>query len=195
MKTRVYLVRHGDVYNPDQILYGRIAGFRLSAIGRSQAKTLGMFLSKKPVHTVFASPLKRTRQTASYIRAHHAAAPFVIDKRLIEVHTPLQGESMPKLENDGWNFYQEKYFSMGGERLEDIAQRMNSFFSEIVPRFEGREIVVVSHGDPIMLTAAIHTGKPVAVESIRTGNYVGTAKGFQLDFENSDTARVTPLEF
>jgi len=38
MKTiRVHMVRHGEVYNPDCIMYGRMPGFRLSGVGRIQA--------------------------------------------------------------------------------------------------------------------------------------------------------------
>jgi hypothetical protein len=33
-RTVVHLLRHGEVYNPEAILYGRIPGFRLSDNGR-----------------------------------------------------------------------------------------------------------------------------------------------------------------
>ena len=36
-QTRVHVVRHGEVHNPDGILYGRLPGFRLSDTGRAQA--------------------------------------------------------------------------------------------------------------------------------------------------------------
>ena len=32
--TVVHLLRHGEVFNPDRILYGRLPGFRLSDAGR-----------------------------------------------------------------------------------------------------------------------------------------------------------------
>ena len=34
-QTRVHLIRHGEVYNPDGVLYGRLPGFRLSDKGNS----------------------------------------------------------------------------------------------------------------------------------------------------------------
>jgi broad specificity phosphatase PhoE len=193
MKTTIYLVRHGEVFNPKQILYGRLPGFGLSRTGKIQAQKLGTYLSGRPIHTIYASPLARTRQTASFVRKHHPAVPFSVDRRLIEVKTPLEGASLSELEKGGWNFYQEKYFAQGGERLDDIWNRMNDFFSEIVPRHEGHEIVVVSHGDPIMLTAAKHSGKPIAVESIRGLQYIETAKGYRIEFEGVQVRSVERL--
>ena len=36
-QTRVHLVRHGEVENPDKVLYGRRPGYHLSALGRQMA--------------------------------------------------------------------------------------------------------------------------------------------------------------
>ena len=33
-KTTVHVMRHGEVHNPDGILYGRLAGYHLSERGR-----------------------------------------------------------------------------------------------------------------------------------------------------------------
>jgi broad specificity phosphatase PhoE len=38
MKTIVHLLRHGEVYNPTKILYGRLPGFRLSELGVQMAQ-------------------------------------------------------------------------------------------------------------------------------------------------------------
>ena len=35
----VHLVRHGEVANPDRVLYGRIPGFHLSEPGRLMAES------------------------------------------------------------------------------------------------------------------------------------------------------------
>ena len=35
--TTVHLVRHGEVYNPKKILYGRMPGYHLSSRGNSMA--------------------------------------------------------------------------------------------------------------------------------------------------------------
>ena len=46
-RTVVHLLRHGEVHNPDKILYGRIAGFRLSDNGRDQADIVAKALAEE----------------------------------------------------------------------------------------------------------------------------------------------------
>ena len=49
MTTTVHLLRHGEVYNPDRVLYGRLPGFRLSDLGIAQAKVAAEFLAQRPI--------------------------------------------------------------------------------------------------------------------------------------------------
>lgn len=195
MKTTIYLVRHGEVYNPTRIVYGRIPGFKLSETGRGQAKKLGDHLKSKKLSAIYASPLERTHETATYIHNHHGHLEIMHDERIIECYTPLEGESIEKVEKNNWNFYEPEFIEKGGESLSDIWNRMNTFFEEKVRDHKGEEIAVVSHGDPIMISAAKHSGKPLAVESIRGVEYVETAKGFQIVFEESDVISVGKLDF
>ena len=44
-RTIVHLLRHGEVYNPDGLLYGRLPGYRLSERGRRQAELVAEALS------------------------------------------------------------------------------------------------------------------------------------------------------
>jgi broad specificity phosphatase PhoE len=194
MATIIYLVRHGEVYNPDQIIYGRLDGFKLSHKGREQAHKLGDYLSKKKLAAIYASPLLRTHETATFIHKHHGHLEIMHDERIIECYTPLEGEPIEKVEKNNWNFYAPEFLEKGGESLSDIWNRMNTFFEEKVHDHEGEEIAVVTHGDPIMITAAKHTGKPLVVDSIR-GDYVETAKGFKIIFEKSEAIEVSKLDF
>lgn len=194
MRTTIYLVRHGEVYNPTRIVYGRLQGFKLSELGRAQAKKLGDHLSSKKLTAIYASPLERTHETATYIRAHHPHLEIIHDERIIECYSPLVGESIDKIEKNNWNFYEQKFIDKGGESLLDIWNRMHAFFEEKVRNHKGEEIAVVTHGDPIMISASQHSGKPLVVESIR-GEYVDTAKGFQMVFEESAVTEVNKLDF
>ena len=36
-RTVVHLLRHGEVHNPEKVLYGRIPGYRLSTLGEQMA--------------------------------------------------------------------------------------------------------------------------------------------------------------
>src|SRR6201999_4620367 len=70
-QTRVHLIRHGEVHNPDGILYGRLPGFRLSDRGRAQAAAVGDALAGRDIVAVIASPLQRAQETAAFIAAKH----------------------------------------------------------------------------------------------------------------------------
>lgn len=183
MKTTVHLVRHGEVHNPTGVFYGRIPGFKLSENGRNQVKKLGKHLSNRSIKKIYASPLDRTKETAAIIQEFFPTIPVSYDERLIEVGSPVQGKPMAELIPSQWNFYIEEFIAQGGESLEDIWKRMSSFFSEVVPLHDNEEIIVVSHGDPIMITAASYQGLPLRFESIRNSVYIETAQGMQLLFD------------
>lgn len=195
MRTIVYLVRHGDVHNPTKILYERMSGFPLSELGKKQAHALGKFLSEKKIFTIYASPLERAQETASIVASYHRALQIISDERLLEVSTPARGRKFEELAQERWNFYKKDLVDRGGERLSDIWKRMQHFLKEKVKKHQGQEIVVVSHGDPIMVSMIKHKGKRLTLNEIRTQDYVDTAKGFALVFERDTIIAVDPLQF
>jgi len=68
-RTTVHLLRHGEVFNPDGILYGRIPGFRLSDDGLRMAHDAAQAVRDRDVTEVVASPLQRAQETAGPIAA------------------------------------------------------------------------------------------------------------------------------
>lgn len=194
MKTTIYLVRHGEVHNPEDILYERLPGFQLSENGRTQAHALGKFLSDKKISAIYASPLERTRETAGIVASYHEGLTVTYDERLLEVSTTARGRKMKELEEERWNFYKPSYLTHGGESLGDIWKRMRQFFREAVKKHKGQEIVVVSHGDPVMVSKVKHEGKRLTVASIREG-FIQTAHGYALIYEELSAVEVNKLEF
>ncbi len=67
MPTTITFIRHGEVHNPQRILYGRLPRFALSEQGRAEAQAVAATLRDVPVATVYSSPLLRARQTAQAI--------------------------------------------------------------------------------------------------------------------------------
>jgi hypothetical protein len=92
-QTRVHLVRHGEVYNPDGVLYGRLPGFRLSDKGNRQAQAVAEALSGRDVVAVIASPLQRAQETAAPIAARHSL-PVDTDPDLIESANFFEGKHL-----------------------------------------------------------------------------------------------------
>ena len=57
--TVVHLMRHGEVHNPEGVLYGRLPDFHLSELGKEMAERVADHLSGRDITHVVASPLER----------------------------------------------------------------------------------------------------------------------------------------
>ena len=95
--TIVHLVRHGEVYNPEKILYGRIPGYHLSSRGHSMAARTAEAFRGHDVTYLAASPLQRTQETAQPI-SKVTGLDVEIDKSVIESGNRFEG-----LRTKGWN--------------------------------------------------------------------------------------------
>ncbi|EFC82678.1 histidine phosphatase family protein [Parafrankia sp. EUN1f] len=151
--TTVHLVRHGEVFNPEKVLYGRLPGYRLSETGERQAKVTAEHLAALDVAVVVASPLERARQTATPIAEAHGVE-LQIDPRLIESRNAFEGRSFeagpavlrhPRM----WKLLRNPLKPSWGEPYTEIAQRMLASVAEWRDAFPGRHVVLVSHQLPV----------------------------------------------
>lgn len=92
-QTLVHVCRHGQVYNPGHVLYGRQPGYGLSDLGRQMADRLGDFFADLPVTHLRCSPLQRARETMAPIAARHPHLELTIDPRIIEAANTLEGQA------------------------------------------------------------------------------------------------------
>ena len=90
-RTTVHLVRHGEVFNPEKLLYGRLPGYRLSSLGEQMAERIGDVMSKRDVTYVVASPLERAQQTATPL-AQRLQQQIHTDDDLIEADNVFEGK-------------------------------------------------------------------------------------------------------
>ncbi|BCB86298.1 hypothetical protein Psuf_036110 [Phytohabitans suffuscus] len=91
--TVVHVLRHGEVHNPDRILYGRLPGFRLSELGGQMAKAAAQTLADRDITYVVSSPLERAQETAEPIAAQFKL-PVAVDERLIESANWFEGKQV-----------------------------------------------------------------------------------------------------
>ena len=89
-KTIVHLLRHGEVHNPEGVLYGRLDGFHLSDLGRAMAQRIGESLGDRDIVHLRTSPLERAQETIAPLAAARGLTP-VLDPRVIESANKLQG--------------------------------------------------------------------------------------------------------
>jgi broad specificity phosphatase PhoE len=152
-RTIVNLVRHGEVDNPTGVLYGRLAGFRLSPAGERMAQLAADALEGRNVRVVVSSPLERAVQTAEVI-AERFGVTVRTDDRLIESSNAFEGMKFGV--GDGalrkpvnWRHLYNPFRPSWGEPYAAVAARMLGACSDARKAAEGAEAVLVSHQLPI----------------------------------------------
>ena len=79
MTTRLLLVRHGATILSAEDRFAGSTDVDLSEEGRDQARGLAERLAQEPLSAAFASPMKRTIETASIAAAPHGLTPVPVD--------------------------------------------------------------------------------------------------------------------
>jgi broad specificity phosphatase PhoE len=152
-RTVVHLLRHGEVFNPDGILYGRLPGFRLSAAGEAMAERAAAWFEGRDVVHLVSSPLERARQTAQPL-AGATGLPVEIDERLIEAGNAFEGMRVAggrgvfRSPGNWWKLRNPMRPSWG-EPYVEIAARMLAAVEAARDAAHGHEAVCVSHQLPI----------------------------------------------
>lgn len=162
-KTTVHVFRHGEVFNPTKILYGRLPDFHLSELGHQMAKAAAQALSGRDVTHVVASPLERAQETAAPIAAEFELD-IASDVRLIESANFFEGKKVSV--GDGafsnprnWWVLRDPITPSWGEAYLVIAQRMFEALQAARVAAEGHEAVCVSHQLPIWTLRRYVEGK------------------------------------
>lgn len=161
--TTVHMMRHGEVYNPDGILYGRLPGFHLSEKGRAQGMAVADALAGNDIVLVAASPLERAQQSAAPVAARHGLE-VTTDPDLIEAANFFEGKRMSP--GDGawrdprfWWMLRNPFRPSWGEPYKDIAARMTTALQKARAKAAGHEAVCVSHQLPIWTLRRKLSGK------------------------------------
>ena len=153
--TVVHLLRHGEVHNPDHVLYGRLPGYHLSANGRMMAAAAADFFDGRPVAAIFASPLERAQETAAPV-AERLGLEIVTSDRLIESANVLEGRTVSLAQlavNPGnWRYLWNPFRPSWGEPYTEVVARMREAIAQAREAARGKEAVFVSHQLPIWVS-------------------------------------------
>ena len=156
MKTTVYLLRHGEVHNPEGILYGRATGFHLSERGRAMADRVAERIGDRDITVLVSSPLERAQETAAPLAAARGLT-VRLDDRVIESSNIFEGKRFdiqdsllrqPQVWRSLWNPFRPSW----GEPYKDVVGRMWPAVLDARAEAEGHEAVIVSHQLPIWVT-------------------------------------------
>jgi broad specificity phosphatase PhoE len=172
-QATVHLLRHGEVHNPDGVLYGRLPEFHLSELGQQMARMLADHFSERSaqganiVHLV-ASPLTRAQETALPI-SEALNLEITTEARIIEAANYFEGLHVTRAEifkPKHWPQLRNPFRPSWGEPYQEQAARVRAAVQDARLRAielggEGAEAILVSHQLPIWATRLSAEGKPL----------------------------------
>ncbi len=149
--ARLYLMRHGEVSNPERVYYGQ-SDVPLSDAGRQQSLAAAQNLQGIDVSFILSSDLSRCRFMAEAIGRQIGVTP-VCSERLREVDFgQWTGLSWEQIEQRYPGMFQRRMEDLegfrppGGESLHDLCDRVVPEIEGALAGREGENVVVVAHG-------------------------------------------------
>jgi broad specificity phosphatase PhoE len=150
----IHLVRHGEVFNPDHVLYGRLENFGLSELGKQMAKAAADSKIGHPITRLYASPLQRAQESAAPWSTNFGLD-IITDDRLIEPWNLFEGTAgfgAKALRNPRvWPKLRNPFQPSWGEPYTSIAARMLEVIESAWSATESGEVALVSHQLPIWM--------------------------------------------
>ncbi len=164
MLQRLFLVRHGEVDNPDHVVYADLPGFGLSQLGRDQADAAAGRIGAS-LDLLLSSPLQRARETAAAIEATaHVTAET--DHRLTEwsLGTRWAGvvwEDLPERFPGEVEAYlaHPADLPFAPESIAEVAARVSAVVDDAGVRHPGGTAALISHQDPVQAGRLALTGR------------------------------------
>jgi alpha-ribazole phosphatase len=162
-RTRVHLLRHGEVVGAEERRYNGQADVALTPKGEAQYGFLQMRMKKLPIAAVYSSDLRRCMEGARLLAAGYGLQ--------VSPHPELREIDAGKWQGMTWTEIEKKHPKAwkqrlkdivnspfpGGENLHDVAARVRPLLVDIAARHQGEDVIIVAHGgvNRILLLDAI----------------------------------------
>ena len=178
----VHLVRHGQVHNPEGVLYGRTAAAHFADV---------------PLVHLVSSPLQRAQETIAPIAAAHPELEVHIDDRVIEAANVFEGRSFGKrneilLRPSSWWALRNPLRPSWGESYTSILARMRVALVDAASHAVGGEALVLSHELPIWMARSWAEGRSLVHDPRRRQARLASVTTFT--FQGSHLVRVDYTE-
>ena len=185
MTSTVHFLRHGEVHNPEKILYGRQPGWYLSERGQEMAQTVAEWSRQFDLGAVFASPLQRAQETARPLAAAHNLE-IVTNENLIEAANVFEGKKFemgsgvlrhPK----SWRYLTRPWVPSWGEPYEQQVERMLAALFAARDAANGRDAFAISHQLPIWILRSAVEGRRMMHDPRKRECTLASVTSFHLD--------------
>jgi broad specificity phosphatase PhoE len=176
-------VRHGEVFNPDHILYGRLDGYHLSELGERMAAAAAESMATRPITALYASPLLRAQQSAAPW-SKLFKLPIVTEERIIEPTNRFEGTRSDfgpglLLKPKYWPWILNPLKPSWGEPFSEIATRVIGAMDDAWDTADRGEVVMVSHQSPIWMATRKINGKALAHDPRKRRCHLSSITSFE----------------
>lgn len=187
MAQTIHFVRHGEVYNPEKILYGLQPGWRLSDRGNEMAAVIGEWSTKLNLGAIHSSPLQRAQETVAPILAKHNL-PLTTDKNLIEATNIFEGKKFELGSGvlrhpSSWRYLYNPWKPSWGEPYEQLISRMLKGLFAARDAAGGKDAICVSHQLPIWILRSAVEGRRLLHDPRKRECTLASVTSFELDDE------------
>ena len=195
--TTIYILRHGVYKNKENVNPFRLPNFPLSNEGKKQMNIIANYLKDKNISAIYSSPILRTKQSAEIIGK-------ALDKKInyssliIEVNSPFQGMDLDKfypVRSKGSIYKNPDHLNNDGETIKQIYARMKKFLEMILEKHKGKNILIISHGDPIILLLYGIVEKDLNKYYKKTLTYIPKGGICRLKFEGKNLANFKQINY
>jgi len=168
--NKYFILRHGESLRQKKkiaVCWPEKIHCPLTKKGERQVKLVAKKLKKENIDLIFSSDLLRTKQTTQILGKELGAKPK-FDKRLREVDVGVLNERPVKEVGKFWDpegklspsEYYLKRFQVApqkGENYSQIEKRIHEFIKEIDKKYQGKNILIISHQRPLTLLEKVMT--------------------------------------
>ena len=191
MAQVIHFVRHGEVHNPEKILYGLQPGWRLSERGIEMAQVVAQWSKNLNLGAIHSSPLQRAQETVAPIIDTHKLQ-LTTDKNLIEASNIFEGKKFelgsgvlkhPK----SWRYLYNPWRPSWGEPYDQIINRMLKALFSARDAAGGKDAICVSHQLPIWILRSAVEGRRLLHDPRKRECSLASVTSFELDSDGMVT--------
>lgn len=167
MKTKLYLIRHGETaLNKLGVLLGKTDN-DLNEMGKKQAVALANVFREIELDAIISSPLKRAYITASYI-AKEKNLNIIESDDLKEINfgvwEGLHYKEIIKSNPKEWEERGENWMDFSpedGEKFRSFYSRVSKAITDILELYKGKRLAIITHDGvmKVMISKLLNTGK------------------------------------
>jgi len=191
MAQVIHFIRHGEVHNPEKILYGLQPGWRLSERGIQMAQVVAQWSKNLNLGAIHSSPLQRAQETVAPIIDNHKLQ-LTTDKNLIEASNIFEGKKFelgsgvlkhPK----SWRYLYNPWRPSWGEPYDQIINRMLKALFSARDAAGGKDAICVSHQLPIWILRSAVEGRRLLHDPRKRKCSLASVTSFELDSDGMVT--------